>query len=167
MTTDELDRIRRQFVEAGGHATQSLGFGRLIGQIYLHAYFSPEPLTLDDLTRDLGISKGGASMAVRQLESWGALRRIWIKGDRKDYYEPLDDFGRIIRKALLDLVGRRMEDADQLLADADARLQPARAARGRAAEAEVLRERVARLRAFRRKAQGLWESPVIQLLLKK
>ena len=167
MTTDDVDRIRRQFVEAGGHATQTLGFGRLIGQIYLHAYLSPGPVTLDDLTRGLGISKGGASMAVRQLESWGALRRVWVKGDRKDYYEPLDDFGRIIRRALLDLVGRHMEDADRLLAEAEGRLQPARGARLRAAETDLLRERVSRLRAFRRKAQGLWESPVIQLLLRK
>ena len=164
MTETDIDRIRRQFVEAGGHATQTLGFGRLIGQIYLHAFFSPKPLTLDDLTRDLGISKGGASMAVRQLESWGALRRLWVKGDRKDYYEPLDDFGRIIRRAMLELVGRHMEDADRLLDEAERRLP---AGRSRTEAAEHLRDRLARLRAFRRKAQGFWDSPVIRMLMKK
>ncbi|OQA28909.1 MAG: MarR family protein [Verrucomicrobia bacterium ADurb.Bin345] len=164
----EAQEIRRRFVEAAGHLTQSLGGGRVIGQIFAHIYFSPEPQSLDDLTRSLHISKGGASMAVRQLEQWGALRRVWIRGDRKDYYEALDTLGYIVRRAFMDVIGRKMETSDGLLEDAEQALKPAKG--GRAAsdpEAEFMRRRVARLRLFRTRAQRVWDSSILKLLLRK
>lgn len=163
MTTTELQELREKFIDTAGQFTQSLGFGRILGQIYAHVYFSPEPQTLDDLTAQLGISKGSASMSVRQLEGWHALRKVWVKGDRKDYYETTEEFGRIIRKALLDLVGQKMETADALLEEAETRLK----VQGNGSrEAAHIRQRVAKLRAFRQKTQGLWESSIIRLLLK-
>lgn len=160
--------LRQQFIEAAGHATQSLGFGRILGQIYMHVYFSETPQSLDDLTRTLGISKGSASMSVRQLEQWTALRRVWVKGDRKDYYETSEEFGKIIRRILIDLVGRKMEDADHLLEDAERHFKTnGRKPRSGDPDLSFLEKRVARLRAFRVKAQGLWDSPLIQMLLKK
>jgi DNA-binding transcriptional regulator GbsR (MarR family) len=167
MTTRDLNALREQFIEAAGHAAQSLGFGRIIGQIYMHAYFNREPVSLDHLTRDLGISKGSASTAVRQLEAWGALRRIWMKGDRKDYYEPRDEFGRIIRKALIDMIGQRMETADHLIEQAEGALN-AKPKNGATADEELLffRQRVGKLRDFRKRAQGLLDSPVIRMLMK-
>ena len=166
MTTRDLQALREQFIQSAGHASQMLGFGRIIGQIYMHIYFAREPVSLDDLTRDLGISKGSASMAVRQLEVWGALRRISVKGDRKDYYEPRDEFGRIIRKAFIDLVGQRMETADQLFEHAEASLNGKSKGDTADEELQFFKQRVGKLRDFRRRAQGLWESPVIRMLIK-
>jgi DNA-binding transcriptional regulator GbsR (MarR family) len=163
MTTNELQVLREKFIESAGQFSQSLGFGRNLGQIYAYLYFNAEPQTLDDLTSQLGVSKGSASMSVRQLEDWNALRRVWVKGDRKDYYQATEEFGRIIRKALLDLVGQKMEAADNLLDQAELQLKT----HGNGSrEAALLRQRVARLRTFRQKAQGLWESSIIRLLLK-
>lgn len=160
--------IRQQFIEAAGHATQTFGFGRILGQIFMHIYLSPNPQSLDDLTRTLGISKGSASMAVRQLEQWTALRRVWVKGDRKDYYETLDEFGKIIRRILIDIVGRKMEDADRLLDAAEIHLKEhGRKDRTVGSSSPFLEARVAKLRAFRNRTQGLWDSPLIQMLLKK
>ena len=119
----ELQWLRRRFVESAGYFTQSIGAGRVLGQIFAHLYFSKDPQSLDDLTRLLEISKGSASMAVRHLEQWGALQRMWVKGDRKDYYVATDEFGRILRKALLDIIGRKMETSDDLLKEAECFLQ--------------------------------------------
>lgn len=161
--TKDLESLRDQFIDTAGQFTQSLGFGRNLGQIFAHVYLSRTPQTLDHLTRRLGISKGSASMSVRQLEAWNALRRVWVKGDRKDYYETTDEFGKIIRKGLQDLIGQKMEAADQLLKDAETMLRDHADGNG---EAAFLRQRMARLRGFRQKAQGLWESPLIRLLFK-
>lgn len=165
---NDIQEITRRFVEAAGHMTQSLGAGRVIGQIYAHIYFSREPQTLDDLTAGLEISKGSASMAVRQLEQWGALRRVWVKGDRKAFYEATDEFGMIIRKALLDVTGRRIEIADGLLRQTQEVLQE-RKRNGEAAgkDWEFVRQRVQRLQMFRDRAQGFFQSPLVRLLLKK
>ncbi|MFH0878904.1 MAG: hypothetical protein V2A34_04255 [Lentisphaerota bacterium] len=155
--------IRQRFVETAGHFTQSLGAGRVLGQVYTQVYFSREPQSLDDLTRDLEISKGSASMAVRQLEQWGALRRVWIKGDRKDYYEALDSLGKIIRKALLDMIGRKMEVGDSLLDQAEATLKQVSKPDP---DYEFLQTRIQRIRVFRDRTQRLWESSILTMLLK-
>jgi HTH-type transcriptional regulator, glycine betaine synthesis regulator len=165
---NDIQEITRRFVEAAGHMTQSLGAGRVIGQIYAHLFFSREPQTLDDLTAGLEISKGSASMAVRQLEQWGALKRVWVKGDRKAFYEATDEFGLIIRKALLDMVGRRVELADGLLHEAEGMLPEKKRNGGTAdKDLEFVRQRVERLREFRDRAQGFFSSPIVRMLLKK
>jgi DNA-binding transcriptional regulator GbsR (MarR family) len=165
--TARIEEIRQRFVEAAGNATQSLGIGRVLGQVYAHVYFSRAPQTLDDLAGSLGISKGAASMTVRQLEQWGALRRVWVKGERKDHYEAADEFGRILRRALLDMIGRKMEISAGLLDEAETALR--RGLRERATgngDLDFLRGRVERLQAFRARAQRLWESSILTMLLK-
>ena len=163
----ELQSLRQRFIESAGHFTQSLGAGRVLGQIFAHIYFSKNPQSLDDLTRLLEISKGSASMAVRQLEQWGALRRVWVKGDRKDYYVATDEFGRVIRKALLDMIGRKMETSDGLLEDAQALLQE-RTRNGKKSDEDwaFIDQRVKKLQLFRDRAQGLWDSSILKMLLK-
>lgn len=157
--------IRERFIAAAGDLTQSLGFGRNLGQIYGHIYFSPEAQSLDDLCEALGISKGSASMLVRQLEQWGALKKIWVKGSRKDFYEASVEFGRIIRRAMIEMVGRTAESADGLLADSETWLKQHHNGKPNPDHA-FLNDRVKRLRDFRNRAHGLWNSPVIRLLLK-
>ena len=163
----ELQRLRQRFVESAGYFTQSLGAGRVLGQIFAHLYFSKDPQSLDDLSRLLEISKGSASMAVRQLEQWGALRRMWVKGDRKDYYTATDEFGRIIRKALLDMIGRKMETSDGLLEDAQALLQE-HTRNGKKTDEDwvFVSRRVKKLQTFRDRTQGLWDSSITKMLLK-
>lgn len=163
----DIEEIRSRFVEAAGHATQSFGAGRVIGQIFAHVYFSREPQSLDDLTEALGISKGGASMAVRQLEQWGALRRIWVKGDRKDYYQSTAEFGSVIRKALLDKIGRAMAAGTDLISDAEKTVNEHKRSGALAGkDLEFLQWRVKRLREFRQRALRVWNSALVRLLMR-
>ena len=142
--------------------TQSLGFGRVVGQIYAYLFFSPTPRNLAHLQRALGISKGAASMCVRQLEQWGAVRKVWVKGDRKDYYEADLWFGNILKHALMEMVGKRLDGLSGMLSAADAEL----AASSNNGELEFARDRIKRLRAFQAKASKAWNSPVMRMLLR-
>lgn len=164
--TDNPDEIRQRFIEATGHATQTFGFGRIIGQVFAHLYLSRTPQTLDDLCEHLGISKGSASMVVRQLEQWSALRKVWVKGDRKDYYETTEEFGKIFRNALIEMVGKTLDSTDRLLADSDAALNGKKRNGRDGDELEFLRERIGKVRTFRNRANFLWNSPVIRTLFK-
>lgn len=167
MSPSEYDRVVRRVVETAGHASQSLGLGRVVGQIFAYLYFSRDPRTLDDLTSALGISKGSASMCVRQLEQWGALEKIWVKGDRKDYYSARDTFGQIIRNIIRDLAGKRIESSAALLRDVDAELNQ-RNGNGKAVSEDdaFIKERIEKIKAFQSKAQGMWEGVVLKMLLK-
>jgi DNA-binding transcriptional regulator GbsR (MarR family) len=157
-----LDPVVQRFIGEAGSASQALGFGRAVGQIYAYLYFSPDPRNLGDLQEALGISKGSASMSVRQLEQWDAVRQVWVRGDRRDYYEACDSFGRILRNAIVDTVAARMQSASGLIADA---LRDVDAA-DPAAPDLFLRTRLERLDAFRARAARTWKNPVLQRLLK-
>lgn len=158
--------LRERFIAAAGDLAQTFGIGRNIGHIYAHIYFSQAPQSLDDLTGSLGISKGSASMSVRQLEQWGALKRVWIKGERKDFYQTTEEFGKIIRRAMIDLVGRTTESADSLLDESEVWLKQKRNNGKSSEDIAFLSDRIQKLRDFRSRAQYLWNSPVIRLLLK-
>jgi HTH-type transcriptional regulator, glycine betaine synthesis regulator len=167
MVQSECDRVARRMVEAMGHATQSFGVGRVLGQIFAHLYFSRESQTLDNMTAALVISKGSASMGVRQLEAWGAVEKIWVKGDRKDYYKARDAFGRIIKNAVLDLAGKRMESSSGLLAEVETQLKKKGGGEEKLSEEDkFIWERIEKIQAFQKKSQDMWNSAILQMLLR-
>lgn len=100
-----------EMVEAGGRTAQSFGLSRLFGQIYMLLYLSPDPLCLDDLARQLGVSKASVSIACRRLETWGVLRTVWVRGDRRDFYEAETDLRTILSGGLLTSLGKKLESA--------------------------------------------------------
>jgi HTH-type transcriptional regulator, glycine betaine synthesis regulator len=159
-TVDDLQPVVRRFIEEAGNTTQSLGVGRVLGQIYAHLYFSPKPRNLTDMQKALGISKGSASMGVRQLEQWSAVRKVWVKGDRRDYYGANDWFGKVVRNAVLDTMGKRLSALTALL-NAD------EATNGGLKERDAfVWERVEGLRKFHRKAQNVWNARIMRILLR-
>ena len=160
---DSINPLVHRFIEDAGNMTQSFGVGRVIGQLYTYLYFSREPRNLADMQEALGISKGSASTGVRQLEQWGAVRKVWVKGDRKDYYEASDWFGQILKNAVLDMVGKKMASYASLLEEVNSDLARLSGGDG---EGKFIRERVTRLRTFQQKAQWVWNKPVIRRLLK-
>ena len=155
----DLNPIVHRFIEDAGSTTQALGLGRVVGQIYAYLYFSPEPRNLADLQDTLGISKGCASTCVRQLEQWGAVRKIWIKGDRKDYYEANDWLGKILRNIALDTIGKKLLAYASLLDEMEEELQ-----HDNGGDAFV-RERIRHLREFEKKARKVWDSKLLKMFL--
>ena len=110
----DLQRTRDQFVEKMGFLGSLFGFSKIMGQIYGVLYLSPQPMSLNDIMEYLGVSKGSVSVNIRELEKWGGCKKVWVKGDRKDYYEAETNFRNIINKRLLDAVRRRMQALDEI-----------------------------------------------------
>ncbi len=95
----KLQNICDDFVRSAGDVSSSFGVNRMIGQIYALLFMSPKPLSLDDMTGRLRVSKGTISTNVRVLETWGAVKKIWIRSSRKDYYQAnIDTIGVIIER---------------------------------------------------------------------
>lgn len=119
---DKTQGVWDQFVDLGGRSAQRLGLPRSLGQVYAALYLSPEPLGLQDLMDQLHISKGNASMSVRQLADWGAVKRIWVKGDRKDYYEVVENQGQVIRAFLDNMLKPRLVSSGGQLEEMEQKL---------------------------------------------
>jgi len=146
-------------IEDAGNLAQTLGVGRVVGQIYAYLYFSESPKGLADLQNDLQISKGSASMCVRQLEQWGAVRKIEKPGDRKDYYVANAWFGRVLKNVLMDQVTKRFVDRDDFYAGLQEQLATD-AANGQ--DCTFIKDRVDHIRAFEDKARKMWNNPLVQ-----
>jgi len=159
--------VRRKFIEAGGSTTQSFGLGRILGQIYALLYLSPAPLCLDDIVRELSVSKASVSTTVRQLERWSAVKRVWVQGDRKDYYEAETDFNAVLRHGLLTTVRKKLDTAGSQINHAESSLRETRA-RGNGKNHDdlaVVMQRLDHAKQFHSKIQGLLNNPLLDHLL--
>jgi len=121
-----LLKIRNDFIEAAGRTTQTFGMGRLAGQLYTLLFFSPTPLCLDDFVKELGISKGSASTSVRELSRLGAVKRVWLKGKRKDYYEAVTDFWQLFNNGVLITLRTKLSSARGKINEAEESLADTR-----------------------------------------
>jgi len=158
-----LTPVARRFIEDVGNTTQSFGMGRVVGQLYAYLYLSSEPRSLADMQDALGISKGSASMGVRQLEQWTAARKIWVKGDRKDYYEATDNFGRIIKNAIRDVVGNRLAAYTSFFDDLEGELQ--KSPPDGNDDRQFVRQRIEAVHQYYEQARNMWDTPMFQKLL--
>jgi len=90
--------IKQEFIQDFGEAYHRNGLPTLMGRIVGLLLFVNKPITLDEITEQLNVSKGPVSQVMRRLRDHHLIQRIWIPGDRKDYYQPESDiFGNAFR----------------------------------------------------------------------
>lgn len=68
-------------------------------------------MSLDDMAREIRVSKGSVSTNMRELEKWGAVRQVWVKGDRKDYYEAEVDLLMVIKSGILPFLKKKVNSS--------------------------------------------------------
>jgi DNA-binding transcriptional regulator GbsR (MarR family) len=158
-----VEDIRGRMIEGGGRTAQTFGLNRVLGQIYMLLYTSERPRSLDEIAEDLRLSKASVSIACRQLGGLGVLRRVWIKGDRKDYYEAETDLRRLLDASLLQSLGRSLESARQLLRECQDGLQEG--GRGEERGVAVLRARLREAQRYCDRLASLLRNPILRRLL--
>ena len=85
-TINGLSELEREVIEVFVRMADVLNLPRSVGEIYGLLFISSAPLCLDDCRIRLNISKGSTSQGLKILRSFGAIRTVYIPGDRKDYY---------------------------------------------------------------------------------
>lgn len=91
-TTSE---IQRDFIQDFGEAYQHFGLPKLMGRIVGLLLEEEEPLSLDEITDRLQVSKGPVSQVMRRLADRELVELIWVPGDRRHFYRAIPDiFGR-------------------------------------------------------------------------
>lgn len=86
MTQEE--RIKKEVIQRFGDAYRAFGLNKLMGYVVALLIYSPNPLSLDEIAKNLGRSKGPISQIVRRLNDRKLIRKVWVpENNRKDYYE--------------------------------------------------------------------------------
>lgn len=163
----DLAHARGKFIEAGGSTTQSFGLGRLVGQIYALLYLSPEALCLDEIATELGVSKASISVTIRQMEEWHAVRNVWVKGDRRDFYECEPEFRTILKDGILATLRKKLDTAGVQLACVESLLLDVATQSNdhERKSLETVAGRLKQAKSFHNKLQKLVNNPLVDHLI--
>jgi DNA-binding transcriptional regulator GbsR (MarR family) len=163
--TELAGEIRRQLVDVGGRTSRDLGLGRIVGQVVVYLYLWNGDCSLDQVCSELRLSKAAVSIAARQLEGLGLIRRTWQPGDRKKYYRTADTIGVALRQGLLHLVRSKVESLAAELDATHAALKNGSKAVPLDGELQFLAARVGRAKVLRDHAATILGNPLLRLLV--
>ena len=140
--------------------------GRIVGQILVYLYLHEAERSLDQVSEDLGLSKAAVSVAVRQLESLGMVRRLWMKGDRKKYYKTADNIAAAVRQGLLSFLGQKMQSVTAELDHIDQQLSAVVIADDQDRETNFVYSRVKRAKQLGDRAEKMLKNPIVDFFVK-
>jgi len=146
-----------------GRLIEFWGFKRNMGRVWTVLYLSPEPLSAEDLRQALALSSGAVSMTLSELSRWGVVRKVWIQGERKDFYAAEVQLWRMISRvfnerekseviAAIDAFEEALPELDRIR-----RTSPDPAARARA---QLQHERISQLLELARLGRRLIDALV-------
>ncbi len=99
------------FVESWGSMGLLWGVNKSIARVHALLIANEEPLTLDDVAQRLEISRGNASMSLKELRSWSVVKRVSVPGDRRDFYETEPDVWRMFFNIMRERKRREFDPA--------------------------------------------------------
>ena len=139
-------QIKQDFVEGMSGISQFWGFPKGVGVIFGVLYLSPNPLSLDELVLQTGLTKGAISTNVRALARLGLIHPVNRLSDRKDYYQVETDFYKAIRSILKE---RQNNEFDRAVASVKDTLEKLESGNGEPdPERAFLTERIRALKDF-------------------
>ena len=111
-----MEEVKKLIIELFSELAKIHGLNKSVGAVYAILYLSDKPLTISDIMEELKISKGNVSMSLKKLEELGFVKKVWVRGDRKNYYTAIDGFSSIkdIAKRKHDLITKTYEDLKEL-----------------------------------------------------
>ena len=87
----QLHSAQDTFICRWGEMGATWGINRTMAEIHALLYITAQPLCTDDVMERLNISRGNASMSLRALCDWGIIRRLHRRGERREYFQSLED----------------------------------------------------------------------------
>lgn len=85
--SERVDPAVLKVADAVGALIEAWGFKRNMGRMWTVLYLEDHPLSAADLTERLGLSTGAVSMLLAEMQQWGAVKKAWLVGERREYYE--------------------------------------------------------------------------------
>lgn len=133
------------------------GFRRHMGRIWTVLYLSPDPMTTGDLAETLQLSSSAVSLSLGELVRWGAVRKTWRPGQRKDFYEAETSVWKLLRRVYERRELNLIREASEAFAEAQSRLGEARESANAEEQRRLdhMRKRLSRLSALSKAGERL------------
>ena len=128
-----------------------------MGRLWTILYLSPDPMTTADLAETLQLSSSAVSLSLGELVHWGAVRKTWRPGERKDFYQAESSVWKLLRRVYERRELNLIREAIDAFADAQRHLEEARGELGREDRRRVdyMLKRLSRLSALSKAGERL------------
>ncbi len=104
--------------DAIGRLIEFWGFKRHMGRIWAVLYLSDAALSAKDLQDRLGLSAGTVSMTLTELARWGVVKKVWVRGERRDFFVAEGNLWKMIRRVFRERESVEVLDAIDAMEEA-------------------------------------------------
>jgi len=146
----------KAFILHWGEMGTQWGVNRSVSQVHALLYLTDRPLPADDIVEQLGLARSNVSTALKELQSYGIVRRVHIEDDRRDHFLAEDDLWEMLMRIAAERKRREIDPTIALLAELAARLSKDGSA------PPHVRERITRMHEFI-STLGTWYEQVRKL----
>lgn len=122
MTEIRLNPVIHKMVLHWGEMGARWGISRTVAQIHALLYFSPKPLTADEIVGALGVARSHVSNSLKELQSWGVVKGTYLLGDRREHFESIKDVWQMFEILLDERKRREMDPTLKALRETSAQL---------------------------------------------
>jgi DNA-binding transcriptional regulator GbsR (MarR family) len=99
-----LNPLETEVIDLFVQLSRLLGQPRSLAEIYGLLFISARPMAMDDLIERLQLSKGSASQGLKFLHSLGAIKMVYVAGDRRTHYEAVAELRNLTTSFLRDQI---------------------------------------------------------------
>jgi DNA-binding transcriptional regulator GbsR (MarR family) len=118
------------------------GVNRSVSQMHALLYLSDRPLHADEIVDQLGLARSNVSTGLKELQSYGIVRRVHVDGDRRDHFVAEIDLWDMLMRIAAERKRREIDPTLAVLTELSARLKADSAA------PPHVRERITRMHEF-------------------
>jgi len=113
----EYKEAKEKFIDTWGSLGNLWGINKVMAKIHALLFISKEPLCMEDIMKELQISRGNTSMSLRQLIDWGIVYKTSIPGERREYFSSEKDVQELARTIARERSRREIQPTLKILKD--------------------------------------------------
>ena len=113
----EYQEAKEKFIDTWGSLGNLWGINKVMAKIHALLFVSPEALCMEDIMRELKISRGNTSMSLRQLIDWGIVYKTSKPGERREYFASEKDVQELARTIARERSRREIQPTLKILKD--------------------------------------------------
>ena len=118
------------------------GVNRSVAQVHALLYLSNRPLHAEEICEALNLARSNVSNGLKELQSYGIVRRVHVEGDRRDHFIAETDLWEMLMKLSAERKRREIDPTIQLLGELSESLD------GREDVPQHVRDRIGRMHEF-------------------
>jgi DNA-binding transcriptional regulator GbsR (MarR family) len=125
--TADMDRLIdipevKAFVLHWGEMGTNWGVNRSVAQMHALLYLSDRPLHAEEISDTLALARSNVSTGLKELQSYGIVRRTHVEGDRRDHFVAETDLWELLMRISAERKRREVDPTIALLADLKERI---------------------------------------------